>query len=166
MISQWSNVFITTAKLYQNNKIKLILTLYAIFWYVNIKSMSNINKYFNKISKKRDLGGESNLEEDRKKVREGSFITSNNDATENDIFQQFSITNHISKLLKYLKALEVKISEIYNLSNDTRSMQIKDNKKLVDLTQVNFLSKKFNEFENDFKEKKNKQFNGLKERVE
>ena len=29
--------------------------------------MSNIDKYFNKISKKRDLSGESNLEEDRKK---------------------------------------------------------------------------------------------------
>ena len=41
--------------------------------------MSNIDKYFNKISKKRDLSGESNPEEDRKKPR-------NNDAAEDELF--------------------------------------------------------------------------------
>ena len=60
----------------------------------------------------------------------------------------------------------MKISEIYNLSNDTKSMQIKGDKKLVDLTQVKLMSENFGKFKNDRKEKKNKQFNGLKERGE
>ena len=37
-------------------------------------------------------------------------------------------------MLEYLKTLEIKISEIHNLSNDTRSMQIKGEKQLADLT--------------------------------
>ena len=53
-------------------------------------------------------------------------------------------------MLEYLKTLEVKISEIYNLSNDTRSMQIKGDKQLEDLTQT----VKLNEFEKDRQEKK------------
>ena len=113
-------------------------------------TLCNINKYFNEISKKRDFSGESNLEEDRKKAREGSSTTSNNDATEDEVFQQVSTTNDISEVLEYLKTLEVKISEIYNLSNDTRSMQIKGDKQLEDLTQT----VKLNEFEKDRQEKK------------
>ena len=84
--------------------------------------MSKINKYFNKISKKRDLSGKSNPEEDRKEAGEGSSTTSDKDSAEHKVFQQVSTTNDISEVLKYLKALEAKISEIYNLSNDTRSM--------------------------------------------
>ena len=71
-----------------------------------IKNMTNINKYFNKIFKKRDLSGESNPEEDRRKAREGSSITSNNDALEDEVFQQVSTTNYISEVWKYLKVLE------------------------------------------------------------
>ena len=58
-------------------------------------------------------------------------------------------------MLEYLKNLEVKISEIHNnLSNDTRSMQIKGDKQLADLTQlVKLMLEKFNEFEKDRKEK-------------
>ena len=64
------------------------------------------------LSDKRDLSGESNPEEDRKIGREGSSATSNNDATEDEVFQQVSNTNSISELLEYLKTLEVKMSEI------------------------------------------------------
>ena len=39
------------------------------------------------ISKKRDLSDESTPEEDRKKVREGSSITSNYDAAKDEVFQ-------------------------------------------------------------------------------
>ena len=46
--------------------------------------MSNINKFFNKTSKKRDLSGESNPEED-KKARGGSSTISSNDATEEEV---------------------------------------------------------------------------------
>ena len=64
-------------------------------------------------------------------------------------------------MLEYPKTVEVKISEIYNLSNDMRSMQIKGGKQLVDLTQsVKLLSEKLDEFEKDCKEKEknNNQF--------
>ena len=141
-------------------------------WTLIQRNMSNINKYFNKISKKRDLRGESNPEEDRKEAREGSSTTSKNDAAENEVFQQVSTTDDISEVLEYLKTLEVKISEIYNLSNDTRSMQIKGDKQLADLTEsVKLMSKKFDQFEKDRKEKEKiinslkQEVNGLKESV-
>ena len=67
--------------------------------------MSNINKYFTKISKKRDLSGESNTEEDRKKAREGSSTISNKDAAEDEVFQQVSTTKNISEVLQYLKTV-------------------------------------------------------------
>ena len=66
--------------------------------------------------------------EKKKQNRDGSSTTSNNDAAEDGVFQQVSKTNDISEVLEYLKTLEVKISEIYNLSNDARSMQIKGDK--------------------------------------
>ena len=66
----------------------------------------------------------------------------------------------------------MKISEIYNFSNNTRSMQIKGDKQLADLTQsVKLMSEKFDEFEKDRKEKEKivnsfkQEVNGLKERV-
>ena len=75
-------------------------------------------------------------------------------------------------MLEYLKTLEVKISEIYNLSSDTKSMQIKGDKQLANLTQsVKIMSEKFDEFEKDPKEKEKinslkQEVNGLMERVE
>ena len=59
------------------------------------------SKYLSKISKKRDLSGESNPEEDRKKI-----------VPEDDIFQQVRTRKCISEVLEYLKILGVKISEI------------------------------------------------------
>ena len=44
----------------------------------------------------------------------------------------------------------MKISEIYNLRNDTRSIQIKGDKQLTDLTHsVKLMSERFDEFEKD-----------------
>ena len=76
----------------------------------------------------------------KNKNREGSSTTSNNDAAEDGVFQQVSKTNDISEVLEYLKTLEVKISEIYNLSNDARSMQIKGDKQFDDLRQSDTIS--------------------------
>ena len=115
-----------------------------------------------------------------KKTTEGSSITSNKHATEDEVFQLVSTTNGISEVLEYLKSevleyfktLEVKISEIYNLSNDTSSMQVKGDKQLADLTKsVKFMSEKFGEFEKYRKEKEKiinslkQEVNSLKERV-
>ena len=68
-------------------------------------------------------------------------------------------------MLEYLQNLEVKISKIYNLSNNLRSMKIKGNKQLVNLTQsVRFMSEKFDDFEKDRKEKE-KLINSLKQEI-
>ena len=68
-------------------------------------------------------------------------------------------------MLEYLQNLEVKISKIYNLSNNLRSMKIKGDKQLVDLTQsVRLMSEKFDDFEKDRKEKE-KLINSLKQEV-
>ena len=101
-----------------------------------------------------------------KKAREGSSTTSSNDAAENEkVFQQVSTTNDISEVLEYVKTLEVKISEIYNFSNDTKSMQVKSDKQLADLTQsVKLMSENFDEFEKDRKVKE-KIINSLKQEV-
>ena len=89
---------------------------------------SNINKYFYKTFKKKVLSDEFNPEEDRRKAREGSSTTSNNATAEDEVVQQASTTNYISEVLEYLKTLQLKISEIYNLRNDTRSIQMKSDK--------------------------------------
>ena len=67
----------------------------------------------------------------------------------------------------------MKRSEIYNLSNDTRSMQIKDDKRIADLTQsVKLMSEKFDEFKKDHTQKEKitsslkQEVNGLNERAE
>ena len=80
------------------------------------------------------------IEKKTKKNREGSSTTSNNDAAEDGVFQQVSKTNDISEVLEYLRTLEVKISEIYNLSNDARSMQVKSDKQFDYLRQSDTIS--------------------------
>ena len=47
--------------------------------------MNNISKYLDKSSKKRDLSGESNPEDERKKVREGT-TNSADDTTDDEVF--------------------------------------------------------------------------------
>ena len=49
--------------------------------------MSNIKKFFNKTSKKRDLNGESSPEEDKKNTGGGSSTISNDDAAEDEVLQ-------------------------------------------------------------------------------
>ena len=80
--------------------------------------MNNISKYFDKYSNKRDLSGESNPQEERKKVREGSSKTNNADDTiDDEVFQQTNSTSDISEILVGLRKLEAKVAEIYNFCN-------------------------------------------------
>ena len=64
-------------------KVGIIVILSWLFHYYN-EIMKIISKYFNKSLKKRDLRGEPNPEEERKKVREGSSKTINADETIHD----------------------------------------------------------------------------------
>ena len=81
-------------------------------------------------------------------------------------------TSDITEVLEYLKTLEVKMSEIYNLSNDTRPINIKDSKQLAVTQSVKLMSEKFKEFEKNHKSQDKvinslkQEVNDLKERVE
>ena len=73
--------------------------------------MNNFSKYFDKSSKKRDLSGELNPEEERKKVREESSKTKNADDTiDNEVFQLTNSTSDISEILAKFKKTRSKSS--------------------------------------------------------
>ena len=81
-----------------------------------------IAKYFNKNSKKRDLSGDSNPEEKRKKIRDGSSAS----ATENCVVFKEGLESPKCKeiLFNCLRNLQEKVTEIFNLAQDTRNMKI------------------------------------------
>ena len=61
--------------------------------------MNKVSEYFDKSANKRNLRGESNPEEERKKVTEGSSKTNNAvDSIDDDVFQPNS-TSDISEVL-------------------------------------------------------------------
>ena len=56
--------------------------------------------------------------------------------------------------MKLLKNLEQKMNDLYMLGNNNKKMEIKGDKQLIDLTSlVEFLTSKFDELENEIKEK-------------
>ena len=78
-----------------------------------------------------------NPEEEWKKVREGSSKTNNAaDTIDNDVFQQTNSTSDIPKILVSLRKLEARVAEIYNFCNKTKSIQIKGDKQLAELTET------------------------------
>ena len=124
----------------------------------------NISKYFDKNAKKRVLSSESNPEEDKKKLKEGnSTSTDNNDSVDEEVFQQLNSTTDIAEILASLKDLQTKVSDIYNISHETKSLQIKGDKQLAELAEsVQHMSDRFDDLEKDRKEKE-KIINELKE---
>ena len=62
--------------------------------------MNKVSEYFDKSANKRNLRGESNPEEERKKVTEGSSKTNNAvDSIDDDVFQPTNSTSDISEVL-------------------------------------------------------------------
>ena len=62
--------------------------------------MNKVSEYFDKSANKRNLRGESNPEEERKKVTEGSSKTNNAvDCIDDDVFQPTNSTSDISEVL-------------------------------------------------------------------
>ena len=91
----------------------------------------NIAKYFDKNSKNKDLSGDSNPEEKRKKIRDGSSAstTENSDVSEEE--PQSSECKEIP--LNCLRNLQGKATEIFNLAQDTRNTLIKCDKQVEEL---------------------------------
>ena len=91
----------------------------------------NIAKYFDKNSKKRDLSGDSNPEKERKKIRDGSSASTIDNC---DVFEEGLESPECKEIFfNCLRNLQEKVTEIFNLAQDTRNMQIKGDKQLEEL---------------------------------
>ena len=132
----------------------------------------NIAKYFDKNSKKRDLSGNSNPEEDRKKkIRDGSSASTTDNC---DVFEEGLESPECKEILfNCLRNLQEKVTEIFNLAQDTRNMQIKGDKQLEERqSSIEVMSGKFDEYEKDRKEKEKiinalqNDVSSLKERID
>ena len=123
----------------------------------------NIAKYFDKNSKNRDLSGNSNPEEERKKIRDGSSASTTDNC---DVFKEGLESPECKEILfNCLRNLQEKVTEIFNLAQDMRNMQIKGDKQLQQLkSSVEVMSDKFDDYEKDWKEKE-KIINGLQNEV-
>ena len=115
--------------------------------------MNQISQYFWKNPKKRHFSDDSKTgDDDSKKPREGSAGSYTYEA---DIFEEGVESADFRKVLfNCLKNLEEKMNDLYMLANSNKEMQIKGDKKLIDLTSsVEFLTSKFDELERERKEK-------------
>ena len=112
----------------------------------------NIAKYFDKNSKKRDLSGNSNPEEERKKIRDGSSAST---ADNCGVFEEGLESPECKEILfNCLRNLQEKVTEILNLAQDMRDIQIKGDRQLEELkSSVEVMSGKFDEYKKDQKEK-------------
>ena len=121
----------------------------------------NIAKYFDKNSKKRDLSGDSNPEEERKKIRDSSSASTTDNC---HIFKEGLESPECKEILfNRLRNLQEKVTEVFNLA--TKNMQIKGDKQLEELkSSVEVMSNKFDKYEKDRKEKE-KIIKGLQNEV-
>ena len=125
--------------------------------------MEDISKFFRSSSKKIYLSDISIIDEDPKKIREASSASF---ADEGDVFNEGIDSSGWGEILfNCLKNFEAKVMEIYEQGNENKNMYIKGEKQLVDLVEsVKFMSSKFDELENNRKEKE-KIINNLKDEV-
>ena len=128
-----------------------------------IGDTKNSETGFMKNSKKRDLSGDSNPEEERKKIRDGSSASNTDNC---DVFEEGLESPECKEILfNCLRNLQEKVTEIFNLVQDTKNMQMKGDKQLEELkSSVEVMSDKFDEYEKDRKEKE-KIINGLQNEV-
>ena len=102
-------------------------------------------------------------EEGRKKIRDGSSESTTGNY---DVFEEGLDSPECKEIVfNCLRNLQGKVTEIFNLAQDTRNMQIKGDKQLEGLkSSVEVMSDKFDEYEKDRKEKE-KIINGLQNEV-
>ena len=120
--------------------------------------MSEITKFFQRGTKKRDLSDKSETGEDPKKVREGSLdcsqISQTSDIPDDIFTESLNSPDCVAILFNCLKNLESKMREISVSSKETTASQIKGKKQLSDLTDsVQLISDQFDEYERDRKAK-------------
>ena len=119
--------------------------------------MSNITKFFQRGTKKRDLSDKSETGEDPKKVREGSLdcsqISQTSDIPDDIFTESLNSPGCVAILFNCLKNLESKMRETLVSSKETTLSRIKGKKQVSDLTNsFQLISDKFHKYEKDRKD--------------
>ena len=117
-----------------------------------------IAKYFERVSKKRDLSNKSSDEEASKKLREGSLdnsacsdVSVNN---EDPFTEGLKSPECVSILMNCMQNLEKQVGQIFKMLVKTEDSQIKSQCQLTDLAKgIDFITQKFDEYEKDRREK-------------
>ena len=117
-----------------------------------------IVKYFERISKKRDLSNNLSDEEALKKLREGRLdnsAVSDVSANNQDPFTEgLKSLGCVSILMNCMRNLEKQVNQIFKMLEKTEDRQIKGECQLTDLVKsVEFITQKFDEYEKDRREK-------------
>ena len=117
-----------------------------------------IAKYFERISKKRDLSNNSSDEVASKKLHEDSLdnsAVSDVSANNEDPFTEgLKSPVCVSILMNCMQNLEKQVGQIFKMLEKTEDRQIKDECQLTDFAKgVEFITQKFDEYEKDRREK-------------
>ena len=112
----------------------------------------DISKFF---AKKRDLSDQSNDGDEPKRLCEESSASSSSPDSPSDVFQESLKSPDCMKiLLNCFKNLDKQVKELYILAQSNNEKHIKGEKQLLDLTEsINFMIKKFDDYEKDRVEK-------------
>ena len=112
----------------------------------------DISKFF---AKKRDLSDQSNDGDEPKRLREESSASSSSPDSPSDVFQESLKSPDCTKMmLNCSKNLDKQVKELYILAQSNNEKHIKGEKQLLDLTEsINFMIKKFDDYEKDRVEK-------------
>ena len=117
--------------------------------------MQDISRFFDRSSKKRDLGNNSKDGETSKKPREGTLSTSTSSEIPNNLFtESFKDPDQVALLLNCIKKMEKQITRIFDNTNELKEKQIKGESHLQELSDtVDFIIKKFDKYEQERKER-------------
>ena len=98
--------------------------------------MNKTLRFFNKSSRK-DISLEIKIKKKKKKkARKGSSKANTTDnLVDVKAFQLANSIIDISEILVSLRTLDAKVAEIFNFCDETRSMQVKEDEQLVELTE-------------------------------
>ena len=107
--------------------------------------MTDITKYFDRNSTKRDLSDNSNQEESAKKLKEGSLNNSGASDIPDEVFpKSLKSPDFVYILFNYIKYVEKQITQIFENTKEMKEGQIKGKRKLAKLTKaIDFVSNKF-----------------------
>ena len=114
-----------------------------------------ITSYFDKSStKKRELSEQSNNGDEPKKLRDDGSQTDSSSGWDDVFLQGLSSDETDSPVLKFMKRLEAQLKDLHQVTVQTKLSQIKGEEHLSEVSKsIEFISKRFDEYEKELKEK-------------